>query len=114
MAIAIEVFALYSHSKLSNRIDEHIVEVDRNLERNDSSIEDLDENISKIGDRMIILDEHISGLVDRMNRLDEHVIKLDGHMNRLDDFIWTSYFQRTQTNVLPKEAAKQQDDAITP
>ena len=29
MAIGIEVFALYSHSKMSNRIDEHMLDVDR-------------------------------------------------------------------------------------
>jgi chromosome segregation ATPase len=102
MAIAIEVYALYGHSKLSNRIDEHILDVDRNLERSEKTVEDLDDNISKVDERMIKLDEHIHGLIDKMNGLDEHVLKLDGHMNKVDDFIWNSYFQRNQNNDLTR------------
>ena len=37
MAIAIELFALYSHSKLGNRIDEYILDTDRHLERSDAN-----------------------------------------------------------------------------
>ena len=74
-AVAIELFALYNHSKLDHRIDEHILDTDRNLEKYDVMIQVLSNN---------------------MNKLDEHITQYDAHMNRLDDFLWKSYIQRTE------------------
>ena len=34
-AIAIELFALYNHNKMDSRIDEHILDTDRRLEKSD-------------------------------------------------------------------------------
>ena len=82
-AIAIELYALYNHTKLDNRIDEHILDTDRNLEKHDVIIQVLSDNMTK---------------------LDEHLIRLDEHMSRLDDLLWKSYIQRTgsreKTNAL--------------
>ena len=41
-AIAIELYALYQHNKLDQRIDEHILDTDRKLEKTDKIIEILE------------------------------------------------------------------------
>ncbi len=78
-AIAIELFALYNHTKIDHRIDEHILDTDRKLEKYDVMINVLSNNMSK-------LDEH-------MTRYDQ---SLNEHMNKLDDLICKSYIQSTK------------------
>ena len=88
-AVAIELFALYNHSKLVHRIVEHILDTDRNLEKYDVTIQLLSNNMSKLDERMNKLDEH-------MARYDGHMNKLDEHINKLDDFLWKSYLQKPE------------------
>ncbi|MCK5626129.1 hypothetical protein KAI11_04665, partial [Candidatus Bathyarchaeota archaeon] len=78
-AIAIELFALYNHSKLDHRIDEHILDTDRKLEKYDVMINVLSNNMSKLDEHMIRYDEHMSKLDEHMNRYDQ---SLNEHMNK--------------------------------
>jgi len=74
VAIGIEMFALYKHTKLENRMDEHIQNTCDHLLRSDKVMKALDEHI---------------------NKFDEHLIRYDEHINRLDDLILKFYVQST-------------------
>jgi hypothetical protein len=88
-AIAIELYALYSHSKLDRRIDEHILETERNLDKYDVTIQVPNRNMKKLDEHLIKLDEHLI-------RYDKHMSQLDEHMTRLDNHLWNSYIQRSK------------------
>ncbi|MHC4244336.1 MAG: hypothetical protein ACYSU4_18175, partial [Planctomycetota bacterium] len=79
------------HTKLDHRIDEHILDTDRKLEKTDVMIQILSNNMNK-------LDEHIT-------RYDEHMNKLDEHINRLDDIIWKSYIKNNE-NITDNQVSK--------
>jgi hypothetical protein len=66
VAIAIELFALYSHSRLDHRIDEHLMEDGEKLAKSESL--------------MNMLDQH-------MSRLDEHMVRTDEWGSKLDEDI---------------------------
>ena len=72
-AITIELFALYNHTKLSNRIDEHILE-------NNETIANSNEMMKKLDEHMIRFDEHINGSNEHINGIDEHMIRFDEHL----------------------------------
>jgi len=74
-AIAIELFALYSHSKLDHRIDEHLIEDGEKLAKSESI--------------MNLLDQH-------MSRLDEHMVRTDERLSKLDEDIRALREQRIQ------------------
>ena len=93
VAIAVELFALYRHVRLENRMDDHISEIDERLIRSDEMIKNLDDHMAKLTDHMTRLDEHMSKFNEYVVRLDEHIIGFDEHVNRLDDFIIKSYTQ---------------------
>ncbi len=102
-AIAIELVSLYLHSRFSHRIDQHILETDRNLKQYDVKIQVLSNDMSKLDERLIRLDEHINNVDDHLTRYDEHINRVDDHMtrydehiNRLDDLLWKSYLLRTE------------------
>ncbi|UCH02735.1 MAG: hypothetical protein JSV20_02820 [Candidatus Bathyarchaeota archaeon] len=82
-AIAIELFALYNHSKLDKRIDEHIKETNKSLTLSNGLMKMLDNHMIKFDEHMTKTDEHISQLDTHIARLDEHTIKLDNHMQTL-------------------------------
>jgi chromosome segregation ATPase len=111
-AIAIELYALYSHTKFDHRVDEHLQDTASHLDRSDTLIQSLDAQLTVSDERMIRLDEHINVLDRRMDnfddhlhqldthindldrqmgKLDEHLIRFDEHINRLDDFILRMY-----------------------
>jgi hypothetical protein len=69
VAIAIELFALYSHSRLDHRIDEHLMEDGEKLAKSESL--------------MNMLDQHMSRLDEHMVRTDERVLKLDEDIRTL-------------------------------
>lgn len=75
-AIAIELFTLYNHSKLDNRLDKHILNTDRNLEKNEVMMKTFCEKISNF----------------------------DEHMTRLDDVFWQSYSQKTENINMPQKS----------
>jgi chromosome segregation ATPase len=120
-AIGIELFALYNHSKIDNRMDEHILDTERKLEKYDVLVQVLNNNISKLDEHLIRmsgyinnLDQHMNNLnehmirydahmtqySEHMNNLDEHMIRYDGrldeHVTRLDDLLWKFYTQRSE------------------
>ena len=103
--IAIELYALYNHSKLVNRVDEHILDTDRKLESYGVRIQTLSNSMSKLDEHLIRLDEHMNKLYDQMTRYDEHMTRFDEHINRLDDLLWKSYIQRTE-NVNDNQESK--------
>jgi len=94
VAIAIELFALYKHVKLENRMDEHIHATSDRLLRSAELVRVLDEHMMKLNEQMTRFDEHMAKVNEYMIRLDEHLIRFDEHVNRLDDFILKSYTQR--------------------
>ena len=95
VAIGIEVFALYKHTKLENRMEDHIQNTCNRLLRSDEVTKVLGEHMNKLDENMIRLDEHMNKVNEYINTLNEHLIRYDEHMNRLDDLILKSYFQRT-------------------
>ena len=73
-AIALELFALYSHTKLDHRIDEHILEANEGLARNEALMNALNERISRLDEHLIRTDEHVTKLDDNIRELfDEHL-----------------------------------------
>jgi chromosome segregation ATPase len=133
VAIAIELFALYNHSKFDAQIDEHILDTDRSLEKYDVMIQVLSDNMSKLDEHLIRLDEHMTRNDEHMTRYDEHLIRLDEHMtrndehmtrydehttrydkrlseymSRLDDLLWKSFFQGT-TNINDRKVSKDKE-----
>lgn len=91
IAIAIELYALYNHTKLDNRIDEHINETNIRLERSDEITKLMDDHMLRFDEHMIRLDEHMNNLNEYINRLSEQMVRYSEHINRLDDAIWKSY-----------------------
>ena len=96
VAIGIEVFALYKHAKLENRMEEHIQSISGHLLRSDEAMKVLDEHMNRYDEHMVRLDEHMNKLNEYIITLNEHLIRYDEHMNRLDDLILKSYIQRTE------------------
>ncbi len=122
-AIALELFALYNHTKIDNRIDEHILDTERKLEKYDVLVQVLNNNMSNLDEHLTRMGEQINNLDKHMNNLDEHMIRydahmtqysnhinklddhmnrydrsLDEHMNRLDDLLWKSSIQNIFSN----------------
>jgi len=91
VAIGIEVFALFKHSKLENRMEEHIQTTCDRLLRSDEKMKVLDTHVSRFDEHMNKLDEYIT-------TLNEHLIRYDEHMNRIDDLIWKSFSQKTESS----------------
>ena len=96
-AIALELFALYNHGKIDNRIDEHLLENTEHLTKNEVMMQNLSEYMSKIYEHMLKLDDHI-------NRYDEHVVRLNEHINNLDNLILKSYFQNNENRSSTQES----------
>jgi hypothetical protein len=96
VAIGIEVFALYKHSQLENRMEEHIQNTCDHLIRSDELIKMTDEHMSKLDEHMIRLDEHMNTMSGYITTVNEHLIRYDEHVNRLDDLIWKSYVQKSE------------------
>ena len=99
-AIGIELFALYNHSKIDNRMDEHILDTELKLEKYDVLVQVLNSNISKLDEHLILMRGYINNLDEHMNNLDEHMRRydkrLDEHVTRLDDLLWKFYTQRPE------------------
>ena len=83
-AIAIELFALYYHNRTDNRIDDHILETDRRLEKSDTMMKIMDDHIYRINDHIIRLDEHMNKVESHISVLDEHLIRHHEGLTRLD------------------------------
>ena len=60
VAIGIEVFALYKHTKLENRMEEHIQNTCDRLLRSEEVTKVMDEHMSKLDEHMVRLDEHMN------------------------------------------------------
>ena len=75
-AIALELFALYGHTKLDHRIDEHIMETCENLARSESSMSNLEGHMNMIDEHMSRLDERISKTAEHLADLDERALGL--------------------------------------
>jgi len=76
VAIAIELFALYKHIKLENRMDEHIQNIADRLLRSNEIMKVLDEHMMKFDEHMVKLDEH-------MNKVNEYITTLNDHLTRI-------------------------------
>jgi hypothetical protein len=72
-AIAIELYALYHHNKMDNRIDEHILDANESFAKANGVMTKLDEH-------MIRFDEHITRINEYMKGIDEHMIRFDEHL----------------------------------
>ena len=96
VAIGIELVAIYKHSKLESRMDEHIQKTCDRLLRSDEVMKVLTEQISKFDEHIIRFDDHLNKQHEYMTSLNEHLIRYDEHMGRLDDFIIKSYLQKTE------------------
>lgn len=94
VAIAVELFALYRHVRLENRMDDHIQEINEGLCKSDEMMKSLDNHMAKLHDHMTRFDDHMDKVNEYVVRLDEHLIRFDEHVNRLDDFIMKSHAQR--------------------
>jgi division protein CdvB (Snf7/Vps24/ESCRT-III family) len=104
-AITIELFSLYNHTKLDHRIDEHILDTDRKLEKTDVMIQILSNNMNKLDEHITRYDEHMNKLDEHITRYDEHMNKLDEHINRLDDIIW-KYYIKNNENITDNQVSK--------
>ena len=69
-AIAIELLALYRHTKFDQRIDNHIRDTNERLEKTDRIVG--------------ILDKHIMKFDDHIEKVDNHMQKVSKHMGRLE------------------------------
>ncbi len=98
VAIGIEVFALFKHSKLENRMEEHIQTTCDRLLRSDEKMKVLDTHVSRFDEHLIRFDEHMNKLDEYITTLNEHLIRYDEHMNRIDDLIWKSFSQKTESS----------------
>ena len=87
----IELFALYKHIKLENRIDEHIHDTSDRMVRFAELVRVADDHMMKLNEQMTRFDEHMNKVNEYIIRLDEHLIRFDEHVNRLDDFILKSH-----------------------
>jgi len=99
IAIAIELFALYNHTKLDNRIDEHVQKTNDQLLRSGEIMKTLDGHIFKFNENMIRVDGHMEKINEYMEKMNAQLIRYDEHMNRLDDIIWKSYFQGLEQKI---------------
>ena len=77
-AIVIELFSLYNHHKLDNRIDAHLLESNECISKSNETTRILDEH-------MIRFDEHINKINEHMSRVDEHMVRFDEHINGIDE-----------------------------
>ena len=96
VAIGIEVFALYKHTKLENRMEEHIQNTCDRLLKTEELIKVFDEHVNKFDEHLVRLDERMKKVNEYMMTLNEHLIRYDEHINRLDDRIMQSYFLGTE------------------
>jgi len=99
IAIAIELFILYNHTKLDNRIDEHVQKTNDQLLRSGEIMKTLDGHIFKFNENMIRVDGHMEKINEYMEKMNAQLIRYDEHMNRLDDIIWKSYFQGLEQKI---------------
>jgi hypothetical protein len=60
VAIAIELFALYKHIKLENRMDEHIQNIADRLLRSNEIMKVLDEHMMKFDEYIPTLNDHLT------------------------------------------------------
>ncbi|UCH37144.1 MAG: hypothetical protein JSV76_05500 [Candidatus Bathyarchaeota archaeon] len=72
-AIAIELYALYHHNKMDNRIDEHILDANESFAK-------ANEIMTRVDEHMIRFDEHITRINEYMKGIDEHMIRFDEHL----------------------------------
>jgi len=105
-AIVIELFALYNHTKLDNRIDEHVQETNDQLLRSGEIMKALDDHIFKFNENMIRLDGHMEKVNEYMEKMNAQLIRYDEHMNRLDGIIWKSYFQGIEQKISNTQKVK--------
>ena len=80
-AIAIELYSLYNHSKLENRIDGHILEANEALANSNEMIKKLDEHMLRYDEHINMIDEHTKGVDEHMIRFDEHLAETNIHLN---------------------------------
>ena len=52
IAISIELLALFIHTRLDHRLDEHLKDVNKHLEKSDKLIKTLDEHIIEFNGRL--------------------------------------------------------------
>ena len=107
VTIVIEVFVLYKHAKLENRLYDVIRTTNDHLQKSDEVMEVLDVHMTKFDEHMVSLDGHLNTMNAYITTLQEHLMRYDEHMNRLDDFIWKSYFQRMGLSVEETTRAKE-------
>jgi hypothetical protein len=91
IAITIELYALYNHSKLDSRMDEHISNTNMRLERSDEVMKTLDNHMLRFDEHMIRLDEHMNKVNDYIDRLSEQMLRYSEHINKLDDLLLKTY-----------------------
>ncbi|UCD96684.1 MAG: hypothetical protein JSV35_01125 [Candidatus Bathyarchaeota archaeon] len=82
IAIGIEVFALFKHSKLENKMEEHIQATCDRLLRADEKMKVLDTHVERFDEHLIRLDEHMSKLDEYISALNEHLIRYDERRTR--------------------------------
>ncbi|MBS7615285.1 hypothetical protein KEJ18_06115 [Candidatus Bathyarchaeota archaeon] len=85
VAILIELYALYNHTKLDRRMDKHINDTNVRLEESDRMIKLLDEHIIKINKNITRLDKQISKIDECMHELSEQMIKHSEELKALNN-----------------------------
>lgn len=83
VAIAIELFALYTHTKFDKQIDKHIIIANENWMKANEVMKILDAYSITLDEHITKTNEHISRFENYMDRIDEHIIKLDEHIQML-------------------------------
>jgi hypothetical protein len=74
------VYAIFKHSKLENKMEEHIQSTCDRLLRTDEKMQVLDTHVSRFDEHLIRLDAHMEKLDGYISTLDEHLIRYDEHM----------------------------------
>ncbi|MEM2111439.1 MAG: hypothetical protein QXX08_06135 [Candidatus Bathyarchaeia archaeon] len=87
VAISIELYALYVHTKTDSRIDEHINNTNMRLERSDELMKLLDNHMLRLSEHMLRLDEHMNKINEHIDKLSEQMVRYSEDVKRLDDLI---------------------------
>jgi len=85
VAISIELYALYNHTKLDRRMDKHIKNNNMRLEESERMIRLLDEHIIKLNKHISRLDNRLDKMDERIDELCEQMIKYSEEMKAFNN-----------------------------
>ena len=86
-AIVVELYALYQHNKMDNRIDEHILDANESFAKANEVMTKVDEHMIRFDQHISLINEHIKGIDEHLIRFDDHLADTNFHMNRFHEMM---------------------------